>query len=229
MPHAPCLGDFQAVLFDVDGTLVDSLFGITQALGDAIFRFSGVRPEDSELRPLVGLPLLQQMSMYSQDRFREMADYAIDRMRAGDLHEKYFEGAVQCLKLCHDHGIKTALVTSKNAIELAEFLPSFPHRNSVDTAVCASDVSLPKPSPESAFLACRRLGVTPTQCAFVGDSVYDMRCGRSAGMTCIAVAYGAGSKESLEEEHPELLFETPEALLAWAAQSLTLTPCHERK
>jgi pyrophosphatase PpaX len=229
MPHTPCLGDFQAVLFDVDGTLVDSLFCITEGLGDSIKRFCGRRPNELELRPLIGMPLLQQMALFSKDQIEPMAAYAIERMRVHSRHEKFFDSALECLRLCHEHDIKTALVTSKNGEELSSFLPKFPHREIIDVAVCASDVTHPKPSPESAHLACRHLGVRPADCAFVGDSIYDMRCGRSAGMTCIAVAYGAGSKEALEAEHPDLLFESPDALLKWANETLTLMPCHERK
>jgi pyrophosphatase PpaX len=231
MPHRPSVVDFQAVLFDVDGTLIDSLFFIAQGLGDAIDRFAGFRPEGSELKSLIGLPLMNQMALYAKDPrdIDEMAQFAMDRMRFHATQEQHFEGAVECLRLCHEHGIKTALVTSKNGAEFAEFFPNFSYRSYVDAAVCASDVSHPKPSPESAYLACERLGVTPNRCAFVGDSIYDMRCGRSAGMTCIAVAYGAGSRDLLEAEEPDMLFETPEALLEWATQSFTLTSCPEKK
>jgi HAD superfamily hydrolase (TIGR01549 family) len=231
MPARPSLRDFQAVLFDVDGTLIDSLFWITQGLGDSIFKFCEFQPEASEIRKLVGLPLLKQMAMFAKhpNQVQEMSDYAIERMKFHRRHEKHFDGAVECLKLCHDHGIKTALVTSKNSDEFAAFFPSFPYRSSVDAAVCAGDVSQPKPSPESAYLACDRLGVSPTHCAFVGDSIYDMRCGRSAGMTCIAVSYGASNRLELEAEQPNLLFTSPEELLSWASQSLTSKSCHERK
>ncbi len=140
MPSRPSLCDFRAVLFDVDGTLVDSLETIVPGLGDK--RFSG-------------------------------APY-------------------------------------------------------VDVTVCSSDVVNPKPDPESALLACKRLGVAPADSVFVGDSVLDLRCARNAGTACVAVAYGAGHRNALLEEEPDLLFAAPEELLAWAQDAFLQTSCHAK-
>lgn len=233
MPKRPSLLDFQAVLFDIDGTLVDSLFRITQGLGDTILHYCGFRPEEPEIRQMVGLPLLKQMAVFAKDptMIQPMANHAMERIgvHSHGTEERYFDATVECLKLCHQNGIRTALVTSKNAIERDAFMNSFSSRTYVDTVVCASDVSEPKPSPESALLACERLQLSPSDCAFVGDSIYDMRCGKSAGTACIAVAYGAGAHDALEAEQPDLLFTLPEQLLLWAQESLTHLSCHARK
>jgi len=143
--------------------------------------------------------------------------------------ERVFPAAIETLKLVHRCGIKTAFVTSKSAPELALFLNRFPAADAVDTMVCASDVVHPKPHPESALLACERLGVSPEHAFLVGDSIYDLRCAKAAGCTPIAVAYGSTPLPTLASEDPAALFETPEDLLAWTEQGLLQATCPERK
>lgn len=230
MPRRPSLSDYSAVCFDIDGTLVDSMEMIVLGLGDAIEAHAGLRPEDHEIRRLIGMPLTAQMSLYagSEEQVPAMIADAIERMEGYSHKERLFDAAIETLRLCHRNGQKTALVTSKNAQELAPFLNRFPGMDAVDTAVCSSDVVHPKPDPERALLACRRLGVDPSEGLFIGDSVYDMKCARRAGMACVAVAYGAAARENLIAEDPDILFDTPEELLQWAQNAFLVTSCPEK-
>ncbi|HWD40789.1 MAG TPA: HAD family hydrolase [Fimbriimonas sp.] len=230
MPRRPSLSAFRAALFDVDGTLVDSLAAIVLGLGDTFETFGGRRPGDSEIRAMIGLPLTKQMGRYgaSDDVVAEMIPHAVERMEHHFHMETLFEPAVECLHVCRRNGIKTALVTSKNTQELAAFMKRFTGGSAVDVVVCSSDVPHPKPAPDSALLACERLGVSPSECVFIGDSVFDLRCGRAAGMASVAVSYGAGNREALLEESPDLLFDSPEDLLAWAQEAFLLSSCPEK-
>jgi pyrophosphatase PpaX len=234
MPHGPNTFRFQAVLFDVDGTLVDSIEMIVRGLGDTFEEYFHVRPDDEKIRRLIGLPLSKQYGKFmkkppTESQVAEMSRYTLSRYEFHRHHEKWFDSAVEAVKVCHMNGVKTALVTSKNKEELAAFLPIFPGTPFVDASVCASDVSHPKPDPESALLACKRLEVDPSQAVMVGDSVFDLRCARAAGLSCVAVAYGAGSRESLSAEEPDEMFDTPEELLAWAKSAFLQTSCAERR
>jgi pyrophosphatase PpaX len=234
MPHGSHQTRFDAVLFDVDGTLVDSVAMIVLGLGDTFETYLGFRPEEEQIKSLIGLPLHKQYGLYmetspTEAQVEEMSDYALRRFDAHRRHEKWFDSAIDALILAHRSGLKTALVTSKNAAELSAFLPNFPGTPYLTTSVSASDVSLPKPDPESALLACERLGVDPSRAVMVGDSVFDLRCARDAGLSCIAVAYGAGSRETLLAEQPDFLFDTPEELLAWAKTAFLQTSCAERR
>ncbi len=157
-----------------------------------------------------------------------MTSYAISRFQTHKEHERVFPAALQTLAFCKARGQGTALVTSKNGTELELFLRNFPGAPHVDATVCASDVALPKPDPESARLACDRLGVASSSAVMVGDSIYDIRCARGAGVASVAVAYGASDRVTLLAERPDLLFEAPEALLEWATTSFLQTPCPAR-
>ncbi|HTQ09596.1 MAG TPA: HAD-IA family hydrolase [Fimbriimonadaceae bacterium] len=219
MPDRLSLASFDAVLFDIDGTLVDSLGMIVPGLGDAIERFAGVRPSDGEIQSIVGLPMRTQIERYldyspTDDQLDEMIDYTLARFEAYVDREKFFVPAIETLRLCKRAGLGTALVTSKDAKELAGFLKRFPSADSVDVTVCASDVQHPKPAPDSALLAVSRLNATRP--ILIGDSIYDLRCARDAGVATVAVGYGSATSAVLLAENPDLFIETPDHLLEWA-------------
>ncbi len=233
MPNRLPLSKFDAVLFDVDGTLVDSLEMIVLGLGDTLEKYLGQRPASHEIRRLVGMPLTRQFNVFfgkepTAEEISEMSQFSLERFEVHQEHETLFDAAVEMLRLCHQCGMKTALVTSKSAVELEAFLPNFPGTPYVDVTVCASDVHHPKPDPESAFLACQKLGVDPSKAVMIGDSIYDMRCARGAGVACVAAAYGAAHRDTLLAENPDMLVDTPEELFAWAESAFLQTPCPER-
>jgi HAD superfamily hydrolase (TIGR01509 family) len=224
--HSP----LQAVLFDVDGTLVDSFPMCIPGLADTYEHFTGNRPSDETLRSIMGIPLKVQMRLFQEtepdeETVERMIAYALERYDVYAHRERLFDGAVDALRILHRAGIKTALVTSKNATEVASFLSRFSARDAVDTTVCASDVVHPKPHAESAILACSRLGVSPDRAAFVGDSVFDLQCAHAAGIaTSVAVTYGGGTETALRAEQPSRVFPTPEVLREWA-QNEVATLC----
>lgn len=225
MPPGLSLADHDAVLFDIDGTLVDSLPMLIPGLADGIEKFAGVRPSDQEIQSIVGLPMAVQLQRYLPSPVRAseleaMIDYMIARFDVYKDLERVFTPALETLRACREAGLRTALVTSKNSRELAWFLQRFPGARWVDATVCASDVLHPKPAPDSALAACRKLGVASDRALMIGDSVFDLRCAQSAGLPFVAVGYGAATPEALQAEDPDLYFGTAEELLAWALDSL---------
>jgi len=230
MPTRRLPNSFEAVFFDVDGTLVDSIRMIVRGLGDTVEKFAGTRPSEEELRSIIGRPLRSQLRGYfdlepSEELYQEMFSHTLDRFEANVHLESDFTPAVKALELFHRSGVKTALVTSKDHVELAGFMRRFAGVPFVNTTVCASDVTRPKPAPDSAFLAMERLSVSPENTLIIGDSIFDIRCGKDAGLFTAAVLYGAGQKEALLEEEPDFIFETPESLLGWAEATCRKEPC----
>jgi len=210
----------KAILFDIDGTLVNGLSMIVAGLGDAFEKYGSHRPNDAEILALIGIPLSEQMTRFGccpkdDDEKEEMIQFAIERYQAHiDLETEYTE-AVEALKLASTSQINIALVTSRNSQELENLRDSFSAWDFVDTTVCSSDVCKPKPHPESALLALSNLNGEPKDSVFIGDSIFDLKCAKSAGIRCGAVLYGAGRKEDLLAEAPDLIFTTPLDLLEW--------------
>lgn len=220
------------MLFDIDGTLVDTLPALIPGLGDAYERFAGFRPTDAFIRQTIGTPLVEQMRLFQLHepdgaRLAEAVAFAIERFEAYADREQSFGAAVQALIEVSRLGLSTALVTSKSQVELASFLDRFEAAAFVDVAVCASDVEKPKPHAESALLACERLGIRPSQAVLIGDSIFDIQCAKRAELAaCYAVTYGAGAYQALLDESPDGVFNTPESVLQWARE-LSQTPCLE--
>ena len=209
----------RAILFDVDGTLVDSIAMIVAGLGDTYEKYTGSRPSEAEINALIGTPLVAQMKLFglnpNDEELIELCDYTITRYGVHQHLETEFPEAVDALIQARKAGLRTALVTSRNAVEVQILSQHFRGWNWAETAVSASDVVNPKPSPDPALLALERLGIGAENAVMIGDSVFDLRCARGAGLLSGAVLYGAGKKEDLLAETPDYVFTTPSDLLDW--------------
>ncbi len=208
---------FRCALFDIDGTLVDTVELIVRALDHTFRKHLGVQISRDELRRTIGLPLHKQVRL-----FDHLVDFAPDHraMEADEIDyyeshkhlERIIPEAVDALKEAKQAGLRTALVTSKNRLELEMFLPRLGVNRWVDAVVSSSDVTRPKPAPDPVLVALQRLGARPQEAVFVGDTVYDIQCAREAGVKVIAVGWGAHPVEVLRAESPDWLFEEPAQL-----------------
>lgn len=207
-----------AVLFDLDGTLADTADVLVDGLADTYEEFTGRRPSREEIARVIGMPLSEQLRLFGMpaddvELLGRARTFALDRFARHADRTRLFEPAARALALCRDHGLRTALVTSRSREELEDFHRRFPGVRA-DAEVGSSDVVRVKPDPESALLACQRLGVEPTRAIFVGDSIFDAQCARGAGMPFLAVGYGAGRRDELLAFAPMAYADRPEDLLA---------------
>ena len=222
---------FRAVLFDIDGTLVDTIPMIVAGLGDAFEHFAGIRPSDSDLKGLIGTPLSSQMNRFGLDRLptstlHERVRFTMDRYLAHSDLIRQIPQAEDAYQRVVDAGIPTALVTSRNREELDWFLSVYPVFQRSPVAISCSEVTHPKPHAEPALLACERLGVKPYDACFVGDAIHDVECAQAAGVFSVAVSYGGASAADLRESNPNVLLRSPEALEEWIDQTiLKRKPC----
>ncbi|MDW8320841.1 MAG: HAD-IA family hydrolase [Armatimonadota bacterium] len=208
---------FRCALFDIDGTLVDTVELIVRALDHTFRKHLGIQICRDELRRTIGLPLHKQVRLFDHlvDFVPDHRAMEADEIAYYEAHkhlERVIPEAVGALKEAKRAGLRTALVTSKNQLELETFLPRLDVNGWVDTVVSASDVARPKPAPDPVLVALKRLGALPQEAVFVGDTVYDIQCAREAGVKVIAVGWGAHPMEVLRADRPDWLFEEPAQL-----------------
>ena len=196
-----------AVLFDFDGTLVDTTEMIHQSMKHATSSVLGREDIPREtLLANVGRPLPRQMELIDA----ENAELLLEAYRSH--HEQHhdtligeFPGVEESLARLGSAGIKVAVVTSKRRLSVEMALKNFPVRNVVDRFVTLEDTTEHKPNPEPLLRALELLGVSKERAAYVGDSPFDVEAAKAAGLASVAVSWGAFSEDRLREAEPDHL------------------------
>lgn len=199
----------RAVLFDLDGTLLDTKEAIIASLVYTAEKFTGRKLGVCEIQALFGLTLSDQMKMLCPERAEEMVKaYVRHNLRQHRRTVKVFPGVSHTLQTLRDLGCSLAVVTSKRRRSAMFGLRLFSLDRYFDALVCAEDVENHKPHPEPVLKALALLGVAPAQSVTVGDSVYDIQAGRAAGTLTVACLYGMGRREDLVVSAPDVLLHT---------------------
>jgi len=192
----------RAVLFDLDGTLLDTAADISLALNRAIAEFGRAPVAASDTRNLIGRggPMLVQRAAELQRRPLDAGTQAaiVERFfhHYGELQgsdesaARPFPGAAEGLRGLHEAALRTAIVTNKQqrfAIALAKRLGLAPW---VDVYVGGDTCVRRKPDPMPVLFACESLQVAPAEALMVGDSINDVMAARGAAVPVICVPYG---------------------------------------
>jgi pyrophosphatase PpaX len=209
------------ILLDLDGTVIDSVALIRESHRHAVRTVLGQDLEDDRLVANVGRPLLEQMAAFSPERSEEL--YRVYRewnhANTAALLLAYPD-IPHALRELRDAGRRLGIVTSKSrdAVALAwEVLPDM--EALFDAVVAAEDSERHKPAPDPVLLALERLGASTEGACYVGDSPFDIESGRAAGVFTIGVTWGFFSRPALEEVGPDLIVDTPAAMVRACLES----------
>ena len=206
----------QTVLFDLDGTLIDSIRLILDSYHHTLAAH-GVPPRTDEdwLRG-VGTPLSVQFAEWRDDLGKleaMVATYRAYNLAHHDRMVTVYPGVVAAIEAIRAAGRRTGLVTSKNRQGALRGLTLVRLEAMMDVLVCADEVTNPKPHPEPVEKAVALLGADPATTVYVGDSIHDMVSGRAAGVRTAAALWGPFGREPLELATPDYWLETPADLL----------------
>src|SRR5436190_17558941 len=176
----------------------------------------GAAPPDAELMAAVGGPGLEaQMRALAPEHVDELV--SVYRAHNEPLHDELAScaGIDEVLVQLKDEGRRLGIVTAKRRSTAELAFARVPLGHLFETVVGGDETERHKPDPEPLLVAARRLRAAPRECAYVGDSPFDMRAARAAGMHGIAVTWGGiHGRASLEQEQPDAIVDTPEELLA---------------
>jgi pyrophosphatase PpaX len=200
----------KAVLFDFDGTIVDTTELIYESMRRATGEVLGQELSREVLLANVGQPLPRQMEFLDPERAEELLESY--RLHNEELHEdliEAFPNVETSLARLRDAGLRLAVVTSKRRFSLEMALSSFPAlRGAVDAFVTMEDTTEHKPHPAPLLKGLELLGdVPPEKAAYVGDSPFDVAAAHAAGMSSVAVSWGVFTAEALRDAEPDRLFE----------------------
>jgi pyrophosphatase PpaX len=201
------------VLFDLDGTVVDSGAMILASFRHATKTVLDRELSDAELLSAVGTPLREQMNLIDAQRADELVE--VYRAHNEPLHDALEPcvGMLDVLQRLKDEGRRLGIVTAKrrSTVELA--FAVLPLADYFDVVVAAEDAARHKPDPEPLLLALGRLGARQDDAAYVGDSPFDVAAAKAAGVFAVAVTWGGiHSRQSLSEEAPDAIIEAPKEL-----------------
>ena len=205
---------FPVVLFDFDGTIVDSGGIILASMRHATRTVLAREYSDRELMANVGGPGLEaQMVAFAPDQAEELV--RVYREHNESIHDELEScpGMEDVLDTLQEQGRRLGMVTAKRrrTVELA--FAHLPLAHYFDTIVAGDDTRVHKPHPDPLLLALERLAASPEEAAYVGDSPYDMQAAKAAGMRAIGVTWGKiHSRSALRDA--DVVVDTTEELLA---------------
>ena len=206
------------LLLDLDGTLTDPKVGITRCIQHALIALGRDAPHADELEWCIGPPLRHSFARLLDSTDEGLVTQALvlyrERFAETGLYEnRVYEGIPEVLSALRRQGYSLFLATAKPRIFAERILDHFDLADFFET-VHGSDLNgqlTDKPSLVRHILATE--GLPPDRTMIIGDRKYDIIGGKANGLQTGAVTYGYGSREELEAEAPDLLFDTPAQLL----------------
>ncbi len=211
---------YRAVLFDMDGTVLDTLGDLTNAVNHILGQYGMPARDTREVASFLG------------NGARHLLNKAVPAGTPASLTEEMlgvyqpwydshcailtapYEGILPLMRALRDAGVKQAVISNKqdSAVRLlAE--RHFP--GLLETAVGESATVRRKPNPDAVLAALRVMEIPARDAVYVGDTEVDLRTAENAGLDCAAVGWGFRSREELRAAGAARVFETPDELLAW--------------
>ena len=211
---------FQAVCFDFDYTLGDCTDSIVAGFQHGLTAMGWPAPDREAIRATIGYLLEDAYTMLTGDKnpenrakfrplFLEVAQ-ELQRREAA-----LFPGASELLRGLKSRGVKIALVSTKKGDTLEIIMERFGLLQELETVIGSADVRRPKPDPEGLLLAMERMGVTPEDTLFCGDTGLDAGAAQHAGCHFAAVLNGTTPAEAFDGFSPDYIAKDLPALHAW--------------
>lgn len=211
------MATISAVLFDVDGTLVDTNYVHAVTWWEA-FRQYGHHVPMVRIHRAIGMgsdKLLDHLLPVDRDRGLD------DELRSAHtaLYAPYwprlraFDGAADLLRACAHRSLRVVLASSASEREMRALRAAIDAEDAVIAATCASDAQESKPAPDILKMALERGAAAPDAAVFVGDTVWDIQACTKAGLSCIAFLTGGISAAELRQAGAVEVYEGPTDLL----------------
>ncbi|MCL1623865.1 HAD-IA family hydrolase [Moraxella sp. Tifton1] len=229
-----------AVLFDLDGTLIDTAPDFIRIIRLMCQKYNLPIPSDADIREQVSAGARAMVRLIFGDEMAQGMDtnekMLAYRQEFLALYEqdicvdsRLFDGLDRLLVKLENQGVPWGIVTNKPRHLATQLLTKLHLNNRCSVLVCPDDVINTKPDPEPMFLAVNRLNarfgtkILNENCIYVGDHIRDIQAGNLAGMTTVVAKFGylsCADKDNLHEWGADVLIDTPDELADWVLAML---------
>lgn len=211
----------KAVVFDLDGTLNDTIASIKRSADEALGRFGFGPYTVEQYKYFVGdgaAVLVERCLEAGGDKehvhFEEAyAEYQKVFEQYCMYRVKPYEGIRELLSALRERGVKLAVLSNKPHKRTEEVIHEIFGEDCFDIVLGQREGIQRKPSPEGVFYILKQLGLTAEEILYLGDTGTDMQTGKSAGAFTVGALWGFRTKEELEENHADVIIENPLKLL----------------
>lgn len=197
---------YKLIIFDWDGTLVDSIDRIATSLQAASFQICQIDVSHSDARSVIGLGLQEAVEKLhpelSANTISQISEaYKQHYLNENTITEDPFDGVAELLTQLNDSGYLLAIATGKSRVGLERSVNKFDLKELFHTTQCASE-NQSKPHPEMLYKILDELKVSANEALMIGDSKHDLKMAINANMDAIAVTHGVNTAEELSGFNP---------------------------
>lgn len=204
----------KTILFDLDGTLIDTNALIIQSFTHTFEKHTGRTYTEEEILPFIGPPLIDTLRNVDLEQADAMMiTYREHNIKLHNTLVKPYPTVVETIKALHEAGYTLGIVTTKITetaklgLEITGLLPYF------EVIIGLTEVTHAKPHPEPVLKALDALGKTPFDALMVGDNYHDIEAGQNAGTKTAGVSWSIKGKETLLSYKPDYMLEEMSDLL----------------
>ena len=193
----------KAIVFDLDGTLLDTLDDLWLSVNYTMDKFDFPRRDRREVRGFLGSGVRVLVEKSLPEDKKDMTDECLSVFKAYyDVHKddntRPYDGVINMLKAVRAAGLKSAIVSNKYDAAVQQ-LKNITFNGLVDFAVGEGNGIKTKPAPDGVLLALKNLGVSKDEAVYVGDSEVDLKTAENSGLKCVAVTWGFRDRDFLIE------------------------------
>ena len=196
------------LIFDLDGTLIDSSAGVVDAVNYSLRMAGQAERSHDDISKYIGYPLKSMYADFGVGPFAELYRYFQDRATHTVVSSSILlEGADETVAELRRQGWRMAIATTKVRRHVEAIVDKFGWRDTFDVLVGGDDVAKVKPDPEAFHLAMQRLGADPAETVVVGDTVNDVHAARAIPVTVVAVRSPYGGEADLRASGPDYVID----------------------